>query len=920
MKNLIIEIKSRFSVKNKSMPGFWSMLLIVFFFSACTGDSNLQVVKLTADYLTEPLGLEKAPQLSWQLQGLQKNIQQSAYQILAASHPDKLDDQAADLWNTGKVNSNQSVLIPYKGKTLNSGDRVWWQVRVWDQDDNVSAYSQATWWEMTLLKPTDWKAEWISHVPPSDSVPPVLPSPYFRKEFSIDGKIKNARLYISGLGYYEALVNGQKVGDHVLDPMLTRYDQRVKYVAFDVTSQLREGSNAMGVVLGNGWYNQHTRTAWDFDRAPWRESPSLMAQLVIHTEDGNQQIIATDQSWKFSEGPIVFNGIHNGETYDARLELGAWSEPGYSDEPWKNALKIPGPSGKLSAQIMPPIRVTGHFEPAKTWQVNDSVMMYDLSQNITGWANIKVKGPAGSRVTIRYGERIFEDGTLDLKELSRFIWTGDTQTDRYILKGAGEESWHSVFVYHGFQYMELTKSSPDIEILHIQGDVVHSDLERRGDFRSSNEMFNQIQKNIGWSFLGNYHGYPTDCPHREKMGWTGDAMLVAEVGLFNFDIVQAYLKWLDDFVDEQQESGDLPGIIPTSGWGYNLGRNPEIRKYGYGPQWEGAFMEIPWQMYRYTGDLTILERYYPYFKKYIDFLESISANNLLNIGIDDHKQLVNLTMGPYLSSAHYYYFSNMLANMASLLGNKEDAVLYTELAQAIKNAFNQTYYDKEKGMYDHGVQTPMALALHFDLVEDDQKEKVVNGLLKAIEDKGGHIDAGVVGTKAVLNVLMKYGKSEVLYALADKRDFPGWGYWIDVLGANTMYQNWDGSQSLNHIMFGSIADYFFKGLAGIEADDENPGFGRFIIRPDFENEIDWVEGWYDSQYGKIASNWKKDGNKVQLEVEIPANTRASIWLKSKGDAKILVDGKAQNTSTQTIPSGVYEVFELGSGKYTIKIQ
>jgi alpha-L-rhamnosidase len=920
MKNLINSTKNRFLELIQSTVSIGSMLLFAFFFSACTGDSNLMVVNLTADYQTEPIGLEKLPLLSWQLKGEQKNIEQSAYQILVASNPGQLDEKSADLWNTGKVKSDQSVLIAYLGKELGSGDRAWWQVRIWDQDGNVTNYSTPSWWEMGLLKNIDWKAEWISHVPPSDSVPPVLPSPYFRKEFSVEGEITSARLYISGLGYYEALINGQKVGDHVLDPMLTRYDKRVKYIAFDVTSQITKGDNAIGVVLANGWYNQHTRTAWDFDRAPWRESPSLMAQLVITTEDGNQQIVTTDQSWKFSEGPIVFNGIHNGETYDARRELGPWSEAGYKDETWQNALTIPGPAGALSAQIMPPIRVTGHFEPAKTWQVNDSVTMYDLGQNITGWANIKLKGPEGSRVKIRYGERIYEDGTLDLQELSRFIWTGDTQTDRYILKGEGEESWHPVFVYHGFQYMEVTKSSPDIDILQIRGDVVHSDLDRKGDFSSSNEMFNQLQKNIGWSFLGNYHGYPTDCPHREKMGWTGDAMLVAEAGLFNFDIVQAYLKWIDDYVDEQQESGDLPGIIPTSGWGYNLGRNPETRKYGYGPQWEGAFMEIPWQVYRYTGDLTILERYYTYFKKYIDFLESISVNDLLSIGIDDHKQLERLTEGPFLSSAHYYHFTNMLANMASLLGNKDDVTYYAGLAGNIKNAFNQKYYDPSKGIYDHGGQTPMALALHFDLVEDDQKEKVVNGLLNAIGSKSGHIDAGVVGTKAVLNVLMKYGKSEVLYALADKRDFPGWGYWIDVLGANTMYQNWDGSQSLNHIMFGSIADYFFKGLAGIEANDDRPGFGNFIIRPDFNNDIEWVEAWHESQYGKISSSWKKEGDNKLIEVEIPANTKASVWLKFPANVQVEVDGKVQSTTRKDNSSGSYAVFELGSGKYNIRVQ
>ncbi|MGF1637946.1 MAG: family 78 glycoside hydrolase catalytic domain, partial [Cyclobacteriaceae bacterium] len=769
--------------------------LVAIFLSACSQGISPKVDQLKSDHLSNPLGLESTPQLSWQIDGAGNDIRQTAYQVLVASSPDKLSEESADLWNSGKVDVAQSKHIKYLGKELQTGERAYWKVRIWDQEGNATSFSENAWWEMGLLSASDWKAQWISHVPASDSTPPVLPSPYFRKQFTISDKVKKARLYISGLGYYEALINGKKVGDHVLDPMLTRYDKRVKYVVFDVTSQLSKGDNAIGVVLGNGWYNQHTRTAWNFDNAPWRESPSLRAQLVIVDENDQSQIIASDDSWKFSEGPIVFNGIHNGETYDARKELGAWTEAGFDDTNWTNALLVKGPEGKMSSQIMPPIRVTGQFEPIKIWQVNDTVMMADLGQNITGWANIKVKGPSGSRVKIRYGERIYEDSTLDIQELSRFIFTGDTQTDRYILKGDGEESWHPVFVYHGFQYIEITMSDPAIELLQLKGDVVHSDLERKGDFRCSNEMFNQTQKNIGWSFLGNYHGYPTDCPHREKMGWTGDAMLVAEVGLFNYDIVQAYLKWIDDYVDEQQESGDLPGIIPTSGWGYTLGKDPEARKYGYGPQWEGAFMEIPWQIYRYTGDQNMLEKYYPYFKKYIDFLNSASVDNLLNFGIDDHKQLERLTEGPFLASAHYYHFTSMLSKMALAIGKNKDAEIYHELALSIKNAFNKTYYNTEKGIYYHGGQTPMALALHFDLVEDDQKEKVVNGLLRAIEAKDGHIDAGVVGTKAVINALMKFGKSEELYALADKREYPGWGYWVDVLGANTMYQNWDGSQS-----------------------------------------------------------------------------------------------------------------------------
>jgi alpha-L-rhamnosidase len=890
--------------------------LLVF---SCGDKNSTHIVNLKTNYDTKPIGIDTRPYLSWQISSSSEGVFQSAHQILAASSPEKLNEKDADLWNSGKIISTRTTAIAYEGKDLSSRERVYWKIRSWDQNEQDLGFSETSFWEMGLLDADDWEATWISAVEETDSVPHVLPSPYFRKEFIVTESIKSARLYISGLGYYETFINGQKVGDHVLDPMLTRYDRRVRYVTFDVTDMVKKGGNAVGVVLGNGWYNQHTRTAWDFDRAPWRESPTFIYQLEIMDGKGMRQVIKSDESWKYATGPIAFNGIHNGETYDARKELGDWTNEKYNDNEWMPIVNVNGPAGYLSSQSMPPIRVISTLKPDNSWQLNDSVTMIDMGQNITGWGKIKVRGPEGSMVKLTYGERIFEDGSLDLKELSRFIWTGDTQTDRYILKGSGVEIWHPIFVYHGFQYIELTRNHPEIEIVEIEADVVHSDLRRTGHFRSSNELFNKLQKNIGWSFLGNYHGYPTDCPHREKMGWTGDALLVAEVGLFNFDITNAYLKWIDDFIDEMKENGQLPGIIPTSGWGYTFGKK-ENRERGYGPQWEGAFMEVPWQMYRFTGDTSILERYYPKFKKYVDYLTEHSNNYLLDFGIDDHKQLVRLTNEDYLSSAFYYYLCDMLSKMACATNRKDDATDYSLLADKIKLAFNEKYYDRESGLYDHGGQTPMALALYFGLTEKDQEERVVANLLKVIREKEGHIDAGVVGTKAVVNVLMKYGKERELFEMANKRTFPGWGYWVDVLGANTMYQNWDGSQSRNHIMFGSIGDYFFKGLAGINIDDQKPGFRHFTIKPSFDNDIDWVEVDYESIHGYIASYWRKEGDKISIDVTIPANCTADILIPDAIKVRVnKLEIKKDELANHTDSSGSYLKYSVKSGKYQIEL-
>ena len=385
------------------------IFLLVCLSVSCSKNQPFTVTHLKTSHIDRPLGLEEMPSFSWQVTAA-SGFKQTGFRIKVASSKEKLANGQADLWDSGRVLSSQSVHHAYQGTPVGSGERAYWEVQVWDEQGET-ATSNVSWWETGLLDESDWKGKWISHVPPSDSVPPVLPSPHFRKPFTIDQPVQSDRLYISGIGYYEAFINGEKVGDHVLDPALTRYDKRVKYTVYDVTDMIQTAENAIGVVLGNGWYNQHTREAWDFDQAPWRESPSLRCQLVITDNEGNIQVIASDESWKFRNGPIVFNSIHNGETYDARKELGDWMAFSFNDNDWKPALLIPGPNGRMSAQVMPPIRIIDELLPVNSWQVNDTVSMVDLGQNITGWAKIKVKGPPGSRVKLKYGERIYEDSS-----------------------------------------------------------------------------------------------------------------------------------------------------------------------------------------------------------------------------------------------------------------------------------------------------------------------------------------------------------------------------------------------------------------------------------------------------------------------------------------------------------------------------
>jgi alpha-L-rhamnosidase len=841
------------------------------------------------EHVQNPMGIHtQTPSLSWKIKDAPRGFRPYAFQVLVASSVDKLNPQEADLWNSGRTVS-PAVWVTYQGKPLASRQVGYWKVLVWEKGKGKPLESPVAFWEMGLLQPEDWQGAWISAVP-RDTVPPTLPAPYFRKAFDLGSPVQSARLYIAGLGFFEASLNGKKAGDHEMPPVMTRFDRQVQYVVYDVTTLLQQGANALGVVLGNGWYNQHTRTAWDFDRAPWRDSPTLRCQLEVTTADGNKMVVSSDDSWLFTqEGPITFNGIHNGEHYDARKELGAWDMPGYAAEGWKTPVLVDGPAGRLVAQLMPPSRVVRVLKPASVKAIRPGVWMVDAGENITGWVAIKVNGPEGAELSFRYGERLLEDGMLDQKELSRFIWTGETQTDRYTLKGQGDETWRPRFVFHGFQYIEVQSSAPEVALMDLTVEVVHTDLPVRGTFTSSNAMFNQVQANLVRSFLGNYHGYPTDCPHREKMGWTGDAQLVAEAGLFNFDILAAYRKWIEDFIDEQRENGQIPGIIPTSGWGYTLGRTAN-RERGYGPQWEGAFIEIPWQMYLFSGDTSLLKNFYPGMKQYLNYLTQHAEGHLLDFGIDDHKQLVKLDNQGYLASAHYYHYTRIMEKVAAMLGDRESQTAWSLQARAIQDAFNQKYYDPEKGSYYVGGQTPLAVALYMGLVAEDQVDKVLGMFRQAIAEKDGHVDGGVVGTKAILNTMLRFGMEQELYAMADKRTFPGWGYWM-VNGATTLYQNWDMSQSLNHIMFGTIGDFFYKGLLGLQPMEATPGFQVFMVAPMLNSGLEWARGSHVSPFGEIQIGWKKEAGSWVVDLVVPAGSTAHLHLPVPIASTLLVDGK-----------------------------
>jgi alpha-L-rhamnosidase len=870
---------------------------------------GLSVARLRCEYLENPLGIDTVrPRLSWIVESTERAQRQIGYQILVSSTESNLKANMGDLWDTGQVPSDQTLHVVYAGKPLASHQRCFWKVRIWDKDKQPSAYSEPAFWEMGLLSPQDWPGKWIGLTTDTNSAP----APMLRRAFRLGKNIKQARVYVCGLGYYELHINGNKIGDHCLDPAFTRYDKRALYVTYDVTTALRPGTNAMGVILGNGWYNVQTRAVWDFHKAPWRAAPRLYLQLRVEYADGYTETFVTDKQWKANTGPVVFDSIYGGETYDARLEKTGWDTAQFNDRDWPAADEVEAPQGKLAAQMMPPIKADQVIKPVQVTEPKPGVFVFDMGQNFAGYAELSVRGPAGTKVVMKYGERIHTNGMIDRADIQQHVTRTDDnqqfQTDTYILKGEGLETWHSRFVYHGFQYVEVTgfpgKPKPD----NLRGVFLHSAVPAIGEFECSNPLLNKIWRAGRWAYLSNLQGIPTDCPHREKNGWTGDAHLAAEQGLLNFAPAAVYTKWINDLGDEQRPSGQLPGIVPTSGWGYT---------WGNGPAWDSAFLLIPLYLYEYCGDAQVLREHYAGMKRYVDYLTSKAKDGIVDIGLNDWAPFKTTTPADITSTAYYYKDARIVALTAGLLDNEADALQYAELAASIKQAFNQKFYHPDTGLYGNGSQTSLSCALYQGLADPDVRPLVVSNLVANIEAHKGHIDTGILGARYLLNALLENGRADVAYRIASQRDLPSWGWWIEQ-GATTLWEQWNGSESRNHIMFGDISAWFYKALAGINFDPAAPAFRHFFIQPNVVGDLTWAKASYDSIRGMIVSDWTRDENGLHLRVTIPANTTATVSLPTKDPAKV-TEGKGPAAKAEGVKllgsEGGHTLLEVGSGTY-----
>ncbi len=1053
-------------------------------------EDPLSVGQLRCGGEERPLAVGASPRFSWVLRSPQRGCVQTAYQIQVASGLKLLQAGKADLWDSGKVTSDQSINVVYAGGPLGSGQAGYWQIRAWDNQRNVSAFSQPALFETELLPQDAWNAQWIGagetvvNLPPGQpeaengfhaevaqtadtvkwvqvdlgkSLPlesvrlyPAIPGNFtpttpgfgfplrfkieagndptfataalihdataedvpnpgaavptfsaggiraryvrvtatrlwrqggadsyifaldelkvdagggnaalgaivtasdalanwgwakecltdgrhgvmlageksvdhnpavlLRREFEVKGSVKRARAYVCGLGYHELYLNGKKIGDHVLDPGFTDYDKRVLYVVHDLDTNVQPGRNAVGVLLGGGWYDMPTRDVWGWHRVSWRRSPRLLMRLVLEMNDGTTQTLVSDEQWRVStEGPIVFNSVRGGETYDARRDREGWATAGFDDQAWLQAKAVLPPKGRLAPQTLPPIKVNRTLAVRKLTEPKPGVHLFDFGQNFSGWVRLTATGPAGTTVRLRYGERLNGDGTLNQNGINAYT-KGRFQTDEYILKGAGVEVWEPRFCYHAFRYVEVTGLAGTPTTNTLQGRVVYSSVAPAGTFLCSNTLLNRIQDACVWTLISNLHSIPQDCPHREKQGWMADGLSAAPQAMFNFDMEAFYRKWIEDMRDAQNPAnGGMPSVVPSSGWSPDPGG-------GYScPSWGSVCVILPSLAYRHYGDKQFIEANYAMMKAYTDSLTQRAAGHIVSFGLGDWLEVGSgsrpkRTPIPLTGTAYYFQDAMLVSKAAALLGKTDEAKQYEALAQTIRNAFQAKFFDPSTGGYATNSQTAPALPLAIGLVPDTLREAIVGNLVANVAATRNHISSGIVGTRYVLDALTDVGRADLAYAMVTQPDAPGWGA-ILRNGHGTISEDWGAGMSLNHPALTCVSAWFYQGLAGINSDPAAPGFKRFVIRPQIVGDLTFAKASYQSAHGLIKSEWECTGDTAVLHVDIPANTTATVVLPADEARPIREGGRPVSESAGVSSAARRDgcvVYTVGSGIY-----
>lgn len=912
-------------------------VLVSFFLIALIGlGANLEVANLKTDRQDKPLGFDNpAPEFSWIVQSSERGTLQTAYELVVSDDLKKLDEGNVAYWQSGKIDGNHTFAIRYKGKPLQSFTRYYWKVRIWDQNGQASPWS-SSWFETSMMNPSEWKAQWISDQRPlpqkDEDFYKQTPNPLLRKEIKLTKEVRSARLYIAGLGYSIAYLNGQRVGDHMLDMPWTQFGKQVMYNTFDVTSMLHKGQNVLGVMLGNGWYNPMPlklfRT-WNLRNTLTVGKPCVKAQLRITYEDGSTETFLTDESWKSGDGPILMNSIYLGESYDARLEQKGWNEPGFNDRRWAKAKVEAGPKGMLTARCIPPVRATRILKPVKVTELKSGVYLFDFGQNFAGVPRLKVNGPAGTKVTLRSGEDVHADGSLNYLTVVtgqlKAMWNlrggpgcpdDPMMINTYVLKGEGQEVFTPEFTFSSFRYVEVTGFPGKPDLNAVEGLRMNSDLQPTGSFECSNELFNRIQEATLWTFLSNVFSVQSDCPAREKLGYGADIVTTAEAFSYNFDMSTFYRKVVQDFVNDVRPNGGMSEIAP------NIGINGESMGGDTGsPGWQLAFPFGIKVLYDYYGDRSVVEKNYPVLKRQVDFMHSVTPDHIVKRCIGDHESIdpKNIALS---ATAFYYHHVILMVEFAQLMNKQEDAQQYQKLANDIKAAFVDAFLKPGTGVFDTGTQAAQLISLYYDLVPENEKEAAVNHLLLEIFNKHkGHLSTGIFSTKYLFDFFRQENRNEVAYTVANQRTFPGWGNML-ANGATTLYESWqypDTVNSQNHPMFGSISEWYYKSLLGINA--KAPGFTNFEIKPQPAGDLTWAKGYYDAAVGRIVSDWKIEGTRFLMKASVPANTRARIYVPALPRSAVSESGKpvtgARGLQFLEYKDG-YAVFDAGSGDYSFE--
>ncbi len=1058
------------------------LLLVVSFTTMLSSCSKVEQgpigpVNLQTEYQSTPLGIDALkPRLSWNISDTRRGAVQTAYQVLVATDKNILAKDEGDIWDSGEIDSDQSVHVEYGGPALQSEKRYYWKVRTWDNESASSNYSQVAWWEMGLLSPEDWSGQWVGKEIPEeqkfqgwpwgywiwhtkerginkpvffrklfkipankkitqalarttadnyftlhingtkigkgskwtevydfnvganlvpgknliavkatnslgevcgyifslkisfddgstmvinsdkswkttskkvsdwknpdfkdnrwgrvfvigkyggsewgkiDPADPFNPPRSFlvRNEFKIEKQVKRARAYVTGLGNYILFINGNRIGKDIFTPGWTDYPTRIQYQTYDVTDMLQSGENAAGAILGNMWWSGGL--GWKglstYSRGPLR----FLLELKVDYEDGSHANFISNANWKSHYSPIIENHIYNGEVYDAREVISGWANAGFNDGNWESVLVLENEKAKLVAQQGPTIQITETINPINITEQDSGRFVFDLGQNMVGWVKLKVSGPPGTKVRLRFAEMLKNDGNIYTENLR-----GAKATDTYILNGEGTETWEPMFTYHGFRYVEITGYPGEPGLDAITGKVLHSAAPVTLDFSCSNQLINKIQHNITWGQRGNMHSVPTDCPQRdERLGWMGDAQIFAPTACYNMDMARFWGKWMNDISDCQDKDGAVHDVNPTI-----VVAGPAK------PGWGDAVVVVPWVVYQFYGDKRIIEENYNAMAAWVGYMKKNSVDYLYDrSGYGDWIAVVESPKEP-IGAAYFYYSTKLLANMAGIIGKTQDEKKYNKLAHNIAKAFHKKYFDPQTGNYLGGTQTANLLPFVFGITPPESRSQVFSNIVADVKAKGNHPSTGFLGTAYLLPVLSENGEHELAYQVASQKTYPSWGYMVEK-NATTIWELWNsdsqgpGMNSRNHFALGSVGEWFYAWLAGIRPDLDKPGFKRTIIAPRPTGDLTWASARFNTLYGEIKSNWKLAEGKLSMQITVPPNTSASVHIPNIDQPWTVIEesGKVLIQSGKTIEevSGIKlvdisdetTIFEIGSGEY-----